>query len=104
MLATGSEVELALRSAHELESQGVATRVVSVPSYDLLMQQEKTYRDSLLKGKVIAIEASRGLEWYALADVVVGMQGFGASGKGEILFEHFGFSVENIVKIAKENL
>ncbi|EES89136.1 transketolase [Helicobacter canadensis] len=104
LLATGSEVELALRSAKELESQGLATQVVSVPSYDLLMQQEKTYRDSLLKGKVIAIEASRGLEWYALADIVIGMQGFGASGKGEILFEHFGFSVENIVKIAKENL
>ncbi len=104
LLATGSEVELALRSAKELESQGIATQVVSVPCYDLLMQQDRSYRNSLLKGKVIAIEASRALEWYALADVVIGMQDFGASGKGEVLFQHFGFSVENIIKAAKEIL
>ncbi|MBX7490212.1 transketolase [Helicobacter turcicus] len=101
LLATGSEVELALRSAQILENEGIATRVVSVPCYDLFLQQDKAYKDSLLQGKVLAIEASRGIEWYAFADAVVGMQGFGASGKGDALFKHFGFSVENITEVAK---
>lgn len=46
-------------------------------------------------------QVSRGLEWYYIADEVIGMKGFGASGKGEMLFNHFGFSVENILKVAK---
>ena len=50
---------------------------------------------------MIAIEASRGLEWYAFADEVIGMTSFGASGKGEVLFKHFGFSVENVIQVAK---
>ena len=101
LIATGSEVALAMQSAEALEKDGIATRVVSVPSYDLFLEQDKNYRDTLLQGKVIAIEASRGLEWYAFADSVIGMSGFGASGKGEVLFKHFGFSVENVVKVAK---
>ncbi|TLD83243.1 transketolase [Helicobacter sp. MIT 11-5569] len=104
LLATGSEVELALKSAQALEEEGITTRVVSVPCYDLFLRQDKAYKDSLLSGKVIAIEASRGLEWYAFADAVIGMQGFGASGKGDALFKHFGFSVENIVQAAKDLL
>ena len=101
LMATGSEVALALQSAEALEKEGIATRVVSVPSYDLFLEQNKEYRDSLLQGKVIAIEASRGLEWYAFADEVIGMTSFGASGKGEVLFKHFGFSVENVIQVAK---
>ncbi|WP_334093407.1 transketolase-like TK C-terminal-containing protein, partial [Helicobacter typhlonius] len=58
----------------------------------------------LCKGKVLAIEAARGLEWYAFADEVISMQSFGASGKGDILFESFGFNVENVVKVAQELL
>lgn len=104
LLATGSEVELALKSAEALESEGIATRVVSVPCYDLFLRQDKTYKESLLQGKVLAIEASRGLEWYVFADGMVGMEGFGASGKGDVLFRHFGFSVENIVQVAKNLL
>ncbi|MCI5969052.1 transketolase [Helicobacter sp.] len=101
LLATGSEVALALRSAEALESEGIAVRVVSVPCYDLFLQQDKAYKDSLLQGKALAIEAGRGLEWYVFADCVLGMQSFGASGKGDILFKYFGFSVENVVKVAK---
>ena len=104
LLATGSEVALALKSAEKLEENGIDVQVVSVPCYDLFIQQDRNYKDSLLQGLVVAIEASRGLEWYALADIVVGMQNFGASGKGEMLFEHFGFNVANIVKIVEENL
>ena len=104
LLATGSEVALALKSAEKLEENGIDVQVVSVPCYDLFIQQDRNYKDSLLQGLVVAIEASRGLEWYALADIAVAMQNFGASGKGEMLFEHFGFNVANIVKIVEENL
>ncbi len=103
-IASGSEVELALKSAKKLEQDGIATQVVSAPCYDLFAQESKEYQDSLLKGKVIAIEASRGLEWFAFANNVIGMSSFGASGKGEELFKHFGFSVENVVSIVKSHL
>lgn len=103
-IASGSEVELALKSARMLEQDGIATQVVSAPCYDLFAKENKEYQDSLLKGKVIAIEASRGLEWFAFADEVIGMSSFGASGKGEELFKHFGFSVENVVSITKSHL
>ncbi|WP_026943613.1 transketolase [Helicobacter rodentium] len=104
LLASGSEVELALKSADKLEEEEIATQVVSAPSYDLFLKTSKEYQDSLLKGKVIAIEASRALEWFVFANEVIGMSGFGASGKGEELFKHFGFSVENVVRIAKYRL
>ncbi|PZT49173.1 transketolase [Helicobacter valdiviensis] len=104
LLATGSEVELALKSALQLEEEGIATQVVSVPSLDLFLKEPKTYKDILLKGKVIAIEAARGLEWYRVAHGVVGMDSFGASAKGEELFKAFGFSVENVVNFTKSML
>lgn len=104
LLATGSEVSLALQSAQMLEKEGVAIRVVSVPCFDLFLQQDKAYKDSLLKGKVIAIEASRGLEWGIFAEKIIGMQGFGASGKGDVLFNHFGFSIEGVVSVVKSIL
>ena len=104
LLASGSEVSLALNSANALEQEGIPTQVVSVPCFDLFLLQPKSYQETLLQGEVIAIEASRGLEWYQFAKKVIALSSFGASGKGEILFEHFGFSVPNIIKIAKETL
>ncbi|STP12467.1 transketolase [Helicobacter mustelae] len=102
LLASGSEVSLALRSAQALESEGIATGVVSVPSLDLFLAQDKArQRDILGDGRVLAIEAARSYEWYALAEDVVMMEGFGASAKGEELFESFGFCVANILKRAK---
>ncbi|WP_395002352.1 transketolase [uncultured Helicobacter sp.] len=102
LLASGSEVKLALDSQKLLEGQGIATRVVSVPCFDLLLAQDEAYKKELFgESKVLAIEASRGLEWYVFAHEVVGMSSFGASGKGEALFERFGFSVENIINRAK---
>lgn len=102
LLASGSEVKLALDSQQVLEQQGIATRVVSAPCFDLLLAQDTKYRQELFgASKVLAIEASRALEWYVFAHDVVGMTSFGASGKGETLFVRFGFSVENIVQRAK---
>ena len=104
LLATGSEVKLALDSAKILESENIATRVVSVPCFDLLIKQDKNYIDSLLAGKVLGVEAARGMEWFRFCDDVVCMQDFGHSAKGDELFKYFGFSVENICKRAKDLL
>lgn len=102
LLASGSEVKLALDSQQALEQQGIATRVVSVPCFELLLAQDRAYKQKLFgTSKVMAIEAARGLEWYVFADDVVGMESFGASGKGETLFARFGFSVDNVVQRAK---
>ncbi|PAF54103.1 transketolase [Helicobacter sp. 13S00482-2] len=102
LLASGSEVHIALEGAKKLEEEGIRTRVVSVPCYDLLISQDKEYISSLFGDtKVLAIEASRGIEWYIFADDVLGMEGFGSSAKGDELFKHYGFSPENIIIRAK---
>ena len=102
LMASGSEVSLALNASKALEQAGIKARVVSVPCFDLMLEQSKSYVKELCgESKILAIEASRGLEWYYIADEVISMKGFGASGKGEMLFNHFGFSVEHILKVAK---
>lgn len=104
LLATGSEVSVALEGAKALEESGKRVRVVSMPCLELFEKQERAYQESVLsdRNKTIAIEASRGFEWYKYAKAVIGMESFGESGKGDALFKHFGFSVENILKVAKE--
>lgn len=99
IVSSGSEVHLALQSAKALETYGIGARVISVPCYDLLIKQDSDFLQSLFPKniKVIAIEASRGFEWYKFANEVICMDSFGASGKGEEVFKYFGFSVENIV-------
>ncbi len=98
LMASGSEVGLAIESAELLSSRGIAANVVSVPCFDLLMEQSPTYIDTIIKPstKKIAIEAARGLEWYRFADTVVAMEGFGASAPADKLFEKFGFSAEAV--------
>jgi len=100
LIASGSEVELALNVKAKLNESDVPVSVVSVPCYDLFIEQDKTYIDSIIKAdtKKVAIEAARGLEWYRLADEVIGMDSFGASAPAGQLFEKFGFSVDSIVK------
>lgn len=102
LLASGSEVHLAIKAQEKLESEGIATQVVSMPCFELFLQQGRAYSLSLFgDSKVFAIEAQRGLELYRFADSVLSMESFGASGKGDLLFEHFGFSVENICNNVK---
>lgn len=98
LMASGSEVALAIESAELLSSRGIAANVVSVPCFDLLMEQSASYIDTIIKPstKKIAIEAARGLEWYRFADTVVAMEGFGASAPADKLFEKFGFSAEAV--------
>jgi len=98
LMASGSEVSLALETAKELERRGVMANVVSVPCFDLLLEETQSYIDSIIKpeSQKVAIEAARGLEWYRFADTVIAMDSFGASAPADLLFKHFGFSAEAI--------
>ena len=97
LMASGSEVELAMNTKAKLAEKGVKANVVSVPCFDLLIEQDKAYLDSIIKtDKVVAIEAARGLEWYRFADEIINMDSFGASAPAGQLFEKFGFSAETI--------
>jgi transketolase len=103
LMASGSEVELALNVKTALNEKGVPANVVSVPCFDLLIEQDKGYIDSIIKPetKKVAIEAARGMEWYRLADEVIAMDSFGASAPAGQLFEKFGFSVDSILEKIK---
>ncbi len=103
LMASGSEVELALKTKDALNAKDVPVNVVSVPCYDLFIEQDKAYIESIIKQdtKKVAIEAARGLEWYKLADEVIAMDTFGASAPAGQLFEKFGFTVEAILNKIK---
>ncbi len=99
LMASGSEVETAMKTKEVLASKGVNANVVSVPCFDLLIEQDKAYLDSIIKtDKVVAIEAARGLEWYRFADEIINMDSFGASAPAGQLFDKFGFTPEAIAQ------
>lgn len=110
LLATGSEVGLAVDSAAKLTEQGHAVRVVSMPSVDFFAAQSKEYQDSVLPPEVtkrVAIEAGATPSWYQYVGsqgAVVGMDRFGESGPANELFEFFGFTVDNVVNTAQQLL
>ncbi len=99
LMASGSEVELAMKVAEALAAEGVVANVASVPCFDLFVEQDAAYIADIVKPgtKKVAIEAARGMEWYRLADEVIGMEGFGASAPAGQLFEKFGFSVDAVL-------
>jgi len=103
LMASGSEVELALKVKETLNGMDVPVNVASVPCYDLFIEQDASYISSIIKEgtKTVAIEAARGLEWYRFADTVIGMDSFGASAPAGQLFEKFGFSVDSILEKIK---
>lgn len=104
LIATGSEVALAVKAKAELSAQGKKVRVVSMPNMEAFDRQDAAYKESVLPNSVrkrVAIEALSDFGWYkyvGLDGKVVSMHGFGASGNGSLLFKHFGFTVENVVK------
>ena len=109
LIATGSEVELAMKSAAELAQQGIPVRVVSMPSTDVFDRQDAAYKASVLgKGLPrIAIEAGVTDIWYkyvGLEGAVVGMDTFGESAPAGVLFKYFGFTVENVIAKVKATL
>ena len=104
LIATGSEVALAVKAKAELGAQGKKVRVVSMPNMEAFDRQDAAYKESVLPNSVrkrVAIEALSDFGWYkyvGLDGKVVSMHGFGASGNGSVLFKHFGFTVENVVE------
>ncbi|MFC6377784.1 transketolase [Tatumella terrea] len=107
LIATGSEVSLAVTAAEQLSGQGRKVRVVSMPSTDTFDKQDAAYRESVLPAAVtarVAIEAAIADFWYkytGLNGAIVGMTSFGESAPADLLFKEFGFTVENVV--AKAN-
>jgi len=110
LIATGSEVSLAIQAASELEAKGRKIRVVSMPSTDHFDTQDEVYREAVLPGKIrvrIAIEAGvtdGWIKYVGLDGKVIGLNRFGESAPAGILFEYFGFTVDNVVKTVEERL
>jgi transketolase len=108
LLATGSEVEIALQARDKLEADGIGTAVVSMPCQELFEQQDEAYRASVLgDGLKLAVEAAAAFGWtrYVASEAdVIGMPGFGASGPYQELYEHFGITADAIVSRAKVRL
>jgi transketolase len=109
LIATGSEVSLAVEVHEELKNDGINSRVVSAPSFELLNKQDNDYIDKTLgqSGLRVGIEASTGLGWHNyLGDqgLFIGMNSFGASAPADQLYKNFGIDKENIINKIKEKL
>jgi transketolase len=110
LIATGSEVQLAVAARERLEAEGVGTRVVSMPSVEWFEEQPREYRESVLPPSVrarVAIEAGIGLTWYRFtgdAGRIVSLEHFGASADAKVLFAEYGFTAENVAAAARESL
>ncbi len=108
IIASGSEVSLAVNAKEELKKDGIDVRVVSMPSMELFDKQSAEYKESVLPNAVrkrVAVEALSDFGWYKYVGLdgrVIAMEDFGASGPAATLFEHFGFTVDNVVKTVKE--
>ncbi|MDA5143052.1 transketolase [Streptomyces sp. AD681] len=110
LIATGSEVHVAVEAREALQADGVPTRVVSMPSVEWFEQQDQGYRDSVLPPSVkarVAVEAGIGLTWHKYvgdAGRIVSLEHFGASADAKVLFKEFGFTAENVASAARESL
>jgi transketolase len=109
IIATGSEVDLALKAQAELAKRNIPVRVVSMPSTNVFDRQDKAYRESVLpKGLPrVAVEAGVTAGWYkyvGLEGAVIGLDRFGESAPAGVLFKEFGFTVDNVVKTVESVL
>ena len=110
LIATGSEVELAVNAADELTTKGINVRVVSMPCAEIFSAQDVAYRDSVLTPSIrarVAVEALHADYWFKFVGLdgrVVGMTTFGESAPGDVLMKEFGFTVENVVSNVMETL
>lgn len=109
-LATGSEVQLALGAAKKLGEDGVAVRVVSMPSLEVFDKQDASYQESVLPAaarKRFAIEMAHPMPWYKYVGrdgKILAIDHFGASAPGDVIIRNFGFTVENVLEVARELL
>ncbi|MGY4591448.1 transketolase [Thermostichus sp. MS-CIW-40] len=110
LIATGSELELAVKAAAQLKQEGRAVRVVSMPCMELFEAQPQSYRDSVLPPNVtkrVSVEAGSTFGWHkylGFEGVAIGIDRFGASAPGPVCMEKFGFTVENVVNTARRLL
>ncbi|MFE6822311.1 transketolase [Streptomyces sp. NPDC057690] len=110
LVATGSEVRLAVAAREALEAEGIGVRVVSMPSVEWFEEQPREYRDRVLPPSVkarVAVEAGIGLTWYRFvgdAGRIVSLEHFGASADAQTLFAAYGFTAENVAAAARESL
>jgi transketolase len=107
LMASGSEVSLIFEAAKKLADEGRGVRVVSFPSWDLFERQDEAYRESVLPKNItarLAVEAAATLGWDRYAKSILGIDHFGASAPAKVIFEKFGFTVENVVAKARDLL
>lgn len=110
LIATGSEVQLAVEARDELQAAGVPTRVVSMPCVEWFEEQDQAYKDSVLPPSVkarVAVEAGIGLTWYRYvgdAGRIVSLEHFGASADAKVLFREFGFTAAHVAEAARESI
>ncbi len=110
IIATGSEVDISVQAAKILNEQGISTRVVSMVCMEIFEEQDEAYKDQVLDNNAslfVAVEAGSTPIWYKYVGkdgIVIGIDEFGKSAPGKVLFGHFGFTSENIVEKIKEKL
>jgi transketolase len=108
LIATGSEVSLAIDAAKKLQQEDINVRVVSMPSTDVFLAQDETYRENVLPSTTtakVAVEAASADYWYRFVGPqgrIVGMNRFGASAPAKDVFRECGFTVENVIDAVKE--
>ena len=106
IIASGSEVQLALDAAKELKNDSISANVVSMPSLDIFLEQSEDYQNTVINRDkpILVVECSHPNSWYKILnrnDKVIGIETFGESAPGNELLEHFGFTKENVIKTAK---
>ena len=106
IVASGSEVQLALDAAKDLRNDSIVVNVASMPSLDIFLKQSSEYQNQIINPNkpVLVVECSHPNSWYKIlnrSDAVIGIETFGESAPGNELLEHFGFNKENVIKKAK---
>jgi transketolase len=110
LIATGSEVSLAIAAREKLISEGIKVRIVSAPCLEWFMEQSEDYRNEVLPKSIkarVSIEAGVAQPWYRFigdSGIAISVEKFGASASGDIMFREYGFTVENIVNAVKESI
>ena len=110
LIATGSEVSLAIAAREKLISEGIKVRLVSAPCLEWFMEQSEDYRNEILPKSIkarVSIEAGVAQPWYRFigdSGIAISVEKFGASASGDIMFREYGFTVENIVNAVKESI
>lgn len=110
LIATGSEVALAIKAQEQLLTQGIHSRLISAPCLEWFAEQDEGYRESVIPKRIkarVSIEAGIAMPWHRLigdTGIAVSLEHFGASASANVLFNEFGFNVDNVVKAAQESI